>query len=71
MKNRVPWIDVEEREGCALGGVAEYFGALASVIGLPRTVGRIYGVLFLSREAMTFNEVVKAAGISKASASRG
>ena len=54
-----------------MAGVAEYFAGLASAIGLPRTAGRIYGVLFLLREAMTFNEVVKAAGISKASASTG
>jgi hypothetical protein len=51
--------------------VAEYFGMLAPAVGLPRTVGRIYGVLFLSKEPMTFNEVVEAAGISKASASTG
>ena len=51
--------------------VAEYFGMLAPVVGLPRTVGRIYGVLFLAKEAMTFNEVVQAAGISKASVSTG
>jgi len=51
--------------------VAEYFGMLAPVVGLPRTVGRIYGVLFLSKVPMTFNEVVQGAGISKASASTG
>ena len=51
--------------------VAEYFGVLAPAVGLPRTVGRIYGVLFLSKEPMRFNEVVEAAGISKASASTG
>ena len=69
--NRMPSIEAEARDDCAVAGVAEYFGGLASAIGLPRTGGRIYGVLFLSREAMTFNEVVKAAGISKASASTG
>jgi hypothetical protein len=51
--------------------VADYFGTLAPAVGLPRTVGRIYGVLFLSKAPMTFNEVVEAAGISKASASTG
>jgi hypothetical protein len=44
---------------------------LAPAVGLPRTVGRIYGVLFLSQEPMTFSEVVQGAGISKASASTG
>ena len=64
-----------ELEHDALGGsaaaVADYFGMLAPAVGLPRTVGRIYGVLFLSKAPMTFNEVVEAAGISKASASTG
>jgi HTH-type transcriptional regulator, glycine betaine synthesis regulator len=54
-----------------VAAVAEYFGQLAPAVGLPRTVGRIYGVLFLSKVPMTFNEVVQGAGISKASTSTG
>lgn len=51
--------------------VVEYFGILAPAMGLLRTVRRIYGILFLSKNPMTFNEVVEAAGISKVSASTG
>lgn len=69
--NRLPALEAEARGGCAVEEVAGYFGMLASAMGLPRTVGRIYGVLFLSQDAMTFAEVVKAAGISKASTSTG
>lgn len=40
-------------------------------LGLPRSVGQIYGLLFLSARAMSLDDIVQALNISKASASLG
>jgi DNA-binding transcriptional regulator GbsR (MarR family) len=40
-------------------------------LGLPRSVGQIYGLLFLSARAMSLDDIVQALDISKASASLG
>ena len=41
------------------------------VIGLPRSVGEIYGLLFVSREPLALDDLVVRLGISKGSASQG
>lgn len=41
------------------------------VLGLPRSVGEIYGVLFVSREKLSLDDIVALLGISKGSASQG
>ncbi|MEC9054467.1 MAG: transcriptional regulator [Verrucomicrobiota bacterium] len=41
------------------------------VAGLPRSVGEIYGLLFISREPLALDDLVKRLSISKGSASQG
>lgn len=41
------------------------------VLGLPGSVGEIYGLLFISREALSLDDLVTRLGISKGSASQG
>ncbi len=41
------------------------------VLGLPRSVGEIFGVLFVSREKLSLDDIVALLGISKGSASQG
>ena len=55
----------------ASASVCEYFARLAQAFGLPRSVGQIYGVLFLAPEPLTFADIMQRAAVSKASASTG
>lgn len=51
--------------------IIHFFVRLALSIGLPKSLGQIYGVLFCSAEPMPFDEIVERLGISKGSASQG
>ena len=41
------------------------------VLGMPRSVGEIYGLLFISRQPLALDDLVARLGISKGSASQG
>jgi DNA-binding transcriptional regulator GbsR (MarR family) len=49
----------------------QQFASLAQVLGLPRSIGQIYGLLFASPQALSFTDIVEQLGISKGSASQG
>ncbi|MGZ0708410.1 GbsR/MarR family transcriptional regulator [Coraliomargarita sp. W4R53] len=49
----------------------DVFVRAAGLIGLPRSIGEIYGLLFCSKEALTFDELVAGLQISKGSVSQG
>lgn len=49
----------------------EVFVRAAALIGFPRSIGEIYGVLFCAREALTFDDLVERLGISRGSVSQG
>lgn len=51
--------------------VVEFFVDGVRVLGLPRSIGEIYGLLFISREALSLDDLVRRLGISKGSASQG
>ncbi|HVY68678.1 MAG TPA: hypothetical protein VHH73_02050 [Verrucomicrobiae bacterium] len=46
-------------------------GRLCQLIGMPRSIGQIYGLLFFSPEPLSLDEITALLGISKASASTG
>jgi DNA-binding transcriptional regulator GbsR (MarR family) len=46
-------------------------GRLCQLLGLPRSVGQIYGLLFLSPKALALDEIAELLSISKASVSTG
>lgn len=46
-------------------------GALFQKVGLPRSTGQIYGLLYLSKAPMTLDDIVSALEMSKGSASTG
>jgi HTH-type transcriptional regulator, glycine betaine synthesis regulator len=52
-------------------GFVRFFVHLATTVGLPRSVGEIFGLLFASADPVAFDEVVARLGISKGSASQG
>jgi DNA-binding transcriptional regulator GbsR (MarR family) len=41
------------------------------VLGLPRSIGEIYGLLFISQTGLSLDDIVQRIGISKGSASQG
>lgn len=51
--------------------VIELFVRLSQVIGLQRSVGEIYGLLYASERPLTMDELTKRLRISKGSASQG
>lgn len=52
-------------------GVIEVFVNLAELLGVPKSVGEIYGLLFASARALTFQDVIDRLELSKGSASQG
>lgn len=51
--------------------VIELFVHTAQMIGLPKSVGQIYGLLFCSEAALPMDTIMQRLGISKGSASQG
>lgn len=49
----------------------ESAGRLCQLLGLPRSTGQIYGLLYLSPKPLSLDDIVELLGISKASASTG
>jgi DNA-binding transcriptional regulator GbsR (MarR family) len=49
----------------------EACGHLSQLLGLPRSTGQIYGLLYLSVKPLSLDQMVELLGISKASASMG
>ena len=51
--------------------IIEAGGRLYQILGLPRSTGQIYGLLYLSTKPLSLDDMVTLLGISKASASTG
>lgn len=51
--------------------VIQFFVDGGKVLGLPRSIGEIYGLLFISPEPLSLDDLVERLGISKGSASQG
>jgi HTH-type transcriptional regulator, glycine betaine synthesis regulator len=51
--------------------VVSFFVDGVKVLGLPRSIGEIYGLLFISQSALSLDDLVERLKISKGSASQG
>ena len=51
--------------------MVEIFVRAAGLIGLPRSIGEIYGVLFCAERPLAFDDLVDRLGISRGSVSQG
>jgi DNA-binding transcriptional regulator GbsR (MarR family) len=51
--------------------VVDFFVDGVRVLGLPRSIGEIYGLLFISQSPLALDDLVLRLGISKGSASQG
>ena len=58
-------LDAVERQ------VVDFFVDGVKVLGLPRSIGEIYGLLFVSQEPLSLDDLVASLRISKGSASQG
>lgn len=67
--------DLDSNDGIALTAfqreMIELFVHAAQVLGVPKSIGEIYGLLFASRDPLTLDQVVDLLQISKGSASQG
>jgi DNA-binding transcriptional regulator GbsR (MarR family) len=68
-------LDNESKGASELGAlerqVVDFFVDGVRVLGLPRSIGEIYGLLFISQEPLALDDLVLRLGISKGSASQG
>ena len=51
--------------------VLVFFADAVKVLGLPKSVGELYGLLFISKEALSLDDMVERLGMSKGGASQG
>ncbi|MGB0370619.1 MAG: GbsR/MarR family transcriptional regulator [Opitutales bacterium] len=51
--------------------IIDFFVRAADLLGMPRSYGEIYGLLYSSEKPLQLSEVVEELGISKGSASQG
>lgn len=51
--------------------VIDFFCDGVRLLGLPKSIGEIYGLLYVSQEALSLDDLVSRLGISKGSASQG
>lgn len=51
--------------------IIEYFVSFVQMLGLPKSVGQIYGTLFASADPLAMDDIISRLGISKGSASQG
>ncbi len=51
--------------------VVDFFCDGVKLLGLPRSLGEIYGILYISQEPLALDDLVDRLGISKGSASQG
>jgi len=51
--------------------VTEVFVRIADIMGIPKSVGEIYGLLFASAKPLSFQDIIDRLRISKGSASQG
>jgi DNA-binding transcriptional ArsR family regulator len=49
----------------------DFFAELAQALGVPKSAGQIYGLLYASPEPLSFSDIVERLEISKGSASQG
>ena len=64
-------IAAPDRDAALRADVIQFFVNLASALGLPKSVGEIFGALYCSRNPLSFNELIERSGTSKASVSQG
>lgn len=68
---RKPLTDRNTRLDGIENGVVGLFSGMASMLGLPPSIGAIYGLLFISEDPLCLDDLVARLGISKGSASQG
>ena len=63
-------LDMKARHELEIEGI-DYFVRFMNLLGMPRSVGEIYGLLYFSKDPLSMDEIVKRLGMSLGSASQG
>ncbi|HRQ87259.1 MAG TPA: MarR family transcriptional regulator, partial [Bacteroidia bacterium] len=53
------------------GKSVEFFVSFVQVFGFPKSIGQIYGLLFIAEEPLSMDDIADSLQISKGSASQG
>jgi DNA-binding transcriptional regulator GbsR (MarR family) len=70
----LPTKPLSDGSGADFGFEAEcvqFFEEIVQILGVPRSVGQIYGLLFASPEPLSFSDILERLRISKGSVSQG
>jgi hypothetical protein len=78
-KNARPVLPIAARDSTVMGELSadferecvQFFAELAQMLGVQRSLGQIYGLLFASPRALSFTDLVERLDISNGSASQG
>jgi hypothetical protein len=79
MKNARPILPIAARDSVDMGEASadferectDFFAELAQALGVPKSIGQIYGLLFASPRPLSFTDIVERLDISNGSASQG
>lgn len=63
--------EVDEQAAILREESIDYFVSFVQMFGMPKSIGQIYGLLFVSARPLPMDEIVSSLGISKGSASQG
>ena len=67
----VPAVSSEKESEALEREAIEYFVSFVQMFGLQKSIGQIYGLLFVSVDSLAMDDIVVRLGISKGSASQG
>jgi len=70
-RGTVPVVAIENERGELEREAIEYFVSFVQMFGLQKSIGQIYGLLFVSRDSLSMDDIIVRLGISKGSASQG
>lgn len=70
-RGTVPVVAIENERGELEREAIEYFVSFVQMFGLQKSIGQIYGLLFVSLDSLSMDDIIVRLGISKGSASQG
>lgn len=70
-RETAPVVATEDERGELEREAIEYFVSFVQMFGLQKSIGQIYGLLFVSLDSLSMDDIIVRLGISKGSASQG
>lgn len=70
-RETAPVVATEDERGELEREAIDYFVSFVQMFGLQKSIGQIYGLLFVSLDSLSMDDIIVRLGISKGSASQG